>query len=61
MEKEKGFFEKLGESLPPELLDKLIFNKTDTDKNDYNKSVLSILDEQLELQIKLTKELMDNE
>lgn len=52
----EGYFQKLGESLPKEIVDKLIITDDETSE-DYNKTYLQKIDEYLSKQHELIQEL----
>jgi hypothetical protein len=54
----KGFFEKLSQTLPPEILNKLIIS-TEEDSEDYNKTYLQKVDDYLEQQYVLINKLYE--
>lgn len=55
-----GFFEKMGNDLPEGYLDYLRDNSTEEENEETKKTLLTKLDELLELQYKLVKELTDD-
>lgn len=54
-----GFFEKIGEPLPKEILDKLIDDSTEEENKEFKKTFLQLLDENLELRYKLMEDLLN--
>jgi len=54
-----GFFEKIGKDLPEGYLDHLRDDSTEEENEETKKTLLTKLDELLELQYKLVKELTD--